>query len=157
MKKLLMFVAFAAMCMTASAQELVTYTGEEFIVQHPAEYKDVVDSWSNSVNEWKMDDSHNLTCWYDDDACKVVEFNMYAAAQKMVMEEKGMTCDDPVINGKICTVRGVKGNQVEYSYVVNFGVKTYSECLKGKFRCLVSDEAKYKSMLDTILSTLKLK
>ena len=29
------------------------------------------------------------------------------------MEDKGMTCGDPVINGKICTLRGVKDDQVE--------------------------------------------
>lgn len=40
---------------------------------------------------------------------------------------------------------------------VFFGVKTDSECLRGKFRCLVSDEAKYKPIFDTILSTMALK
>ena len=157
MKKIFAIVAFAAICIAASAQELVTYTGSEFIVQHPAEFKGEEDVWGAGANEWKMDDNHLLTCWYDEDACKVVEFDMYAAVQKIGMEDKGMTCGDPVIKGNICTLRGVKDNQVEYAYVVNFGIKTYSECLTGKFRCLVSDEAKYKPMFDTILSTMKLK
>ena len=157
MKKLFAIVIFAAMCITAGAQELETYTGSNFIIQHPAEFIGEDDDWGASVNQWKMDDSHLLTCWYDDDACKIVEFDMFAAVQKIGMEDKGMTCGDPVINGKICTLRGVKDDQVEYAYVVYFGVKTDSECLRGKFRCLVSDEAKYKPIFDTILSTMQLK
>ena len=45
MKKIFAIVAFAAICITASAQELVTYTGSEFIVQHPAEFKGEEDIW----------------------------------------------------------------------------------------------------------------
>ena len=179
-------VAMFAFSTVVDAQELETYTGTNFIIQHPAEfvgedddwgaganqwkmddnhlltcwYDDDVgedDDWGAGANQWKMDDNHLLTCWYDDDACKIVEFDMFAAVQKIGMEDKGMTCGDPVINGKICTLRGVKDNQVEYAYVVYFGIKTDSECLRGKFRCLVSDEAKYKPILDTILSTMQLK
>ena len=157
MKKLFAMVIFAAMCITAGAQELKTYTGSNFIIQHPAEFIGEDDDWGAGANQWKMDDNHLLTCWYDDDACKMVEFDMYAAVQKYGMEDKGMTCGEPVINGKICTLRGVKDDQVEYAYVVYFGVKTDSECLRGKFRCLVSDEAKYKPIFDTILSTMQLK
>ena len=150
-------VAMFAFSTVADAQELETYTGSNFIIQHPAEFIGEDDDWGAGANLWKMDDSHLLTCWYDDDACKMVEFEMFAAAQKYGMEDKGMTCGEPVINGKICTLRGVKDNQVEYAYVVYFGVKTDSECLRGKFRCLVSDEAKYKPIFDTILSTMALK
>lgn len=157
MKKILAFVAFAAMCMTASAQELKTFTGNKFVIQYPAEFKGEVDDWGGDTNVWKLDDSHMMTCWYNDDACKVVEFEMYASVQKFGLEDKGMTCDEPVIKGNICTLRGVKDNQVEYAYVVNIGKANPSECLTGKFRCLKSDEAKYKPLFDKILSTMKLK
>ena len=41
MKKFLMFVAFAAMCVTANAQEvkMTSYADEDMVFQYPADWK----------------------------------------------------------------------------------------------------------------------
>ena len=160
MKKYFLMAAFAVMTMCVNAQDLVTYDGAKFAVPHPADYADVVDPWDDAVNEWKKDDQHRLTVWYYDDASDVANMKTYGELMKMQKETNlddeptGWQVEVPVVKGNIMTIRSVKDDVVCILYLVNI---QDTECFKGEFTFLQSEEAQYKPILDSILTGLKKK
>ena len=156
MKKILAMVAFVAMAMTASAQEMVTYDCEKFSVQHPKEYADVVDSWSNVVNEWKKDDNHYLSVWPDEYSDATLDnLTTWGSMMKQDFEGKdeGWKVDEPVINGKYLTIRMTAGDVVQYYYIiVGDGLN-----FEGRMKFLISEEAKYKPIFDAVIASIKKK
>ena len=160
MKKFLLTAVLAAMTMCVNAQDLVTYDGPKFSVQHPADYKDVVDPWDDAVNEWKKSDGIRLTVWFESDCATTDQLLVLADMVKQQRETDaddqptGWKAENPVQKGNIVTIRSVKGDIVCYEYLLNIGG---SDCFKGEFTFLQSEEAQYKPLLDTILASIKKK
>lgn len=162
MKKILAVIAFAAISMTVSAQvvkDLVTYDGPQFSVQHPKDYKDVVDPWDDAVNVWKKDDNHKLSVWYGDDVTPVDMLKLYGETVKMSKENPddgtpGWKIDDPIIKDNIMILRKVREEFVEYDYVV---VIQETEAFTGVFSCMLNEEEEYLPILNKILHTMKKK
>lgn len=157
MKKILTMVAFVAMAMTASAQEMVTYNGAKFSVQHPKEYADVIDSWTpDVVNEWKKDDNHYLSVWPDEYSDATLDnLTSWGTMMKQDFEGKdeGWKVDEPVVNGKYLTIRMTAGDVVQYYYlIVEDGLN-----FEGRMKFLVSEEAKYKPIFDAVIASIKKK
>lgn len=162
MKKFFMFVAFAAMCITASAQDLKTYDGPHSISQYPADFEPVVFSWSDEdgVVIWKKDDQHSLEIIIQEDFSTVDDLasnGEYMKGEKEVDindNPSGWKTGDVVVKGKIMYFRAVKDGICSYGFLVNF---KDDDCFKGEMIFPESEETKYKPMLEKILSTLKKK
>lgn len=158
MKKIFSILALVVITLTANAQnEMVTYNGEKFSVQHPKEYADVVDDWTPGVvNEWKKDDNHKLSVWPDDYSDVTLEtLNYWGEYKKQEFEQKdeGWKVDDPVVKGKYLTIRMTAGDIVQYFYfVVEDGL-----VFEGKMSFLTSEESKYKPVFDAVLASIKKK
>lgn len=157
MKKILTMVAFVVLAMTASAQEMVTYDGEKFSVQHPREYKDVIDSWTPGVvNEWKKDDNHKLSVWPDEYSdVTLANLNIWGPLKKSEYEEKdeGWKVDQPVVEGKYLTLRMTAGDVVQYYYLIADDGITF----EGKMSFLISEEEDYKPVFDAVITSIKKK
>ena len=166
MKKILMFVAFAAMCITANAQEvkMTSYAGDLFSFEYHADWKstentlkDVAFRANDGVtmveasSEWSAFDANDLKDW----AAEMKE-------RKAIWSLKG---GDVVTNGDISTIRFtgvqetygsmglVKNNIVTISFAVNSNGKT----LTGDITYLQKNEAKMKPVVEKILASLKAK
>ena len=162
MKKFLMFVAFAALCIPASAQELKTYDGPKSTNQYPADFEPVVYDWSDEdgVVVWKKDDNHSLEIIIQEDFSTVDDLasnGEYLKSEKEVDfydKPTGWKTGDVVVKGKIMYFRAVKDGICCYGFLVN--IKD-DDCFKGEMIFPESEETKYKPMLEKILSTVKKK
>ncbi len=158
MKRLFLAISMIVSTLAAGAQsEMVTYDGEKFSVQHPKEYADVVDDWyPGVVNEWKADDKHKLSVWPDQYGDATLEtLGDWGCIMKQDFESKdeGWKVDEPVVNGKVLTIRMTAGDVVQYYYtIVENGLN-----FTGKMSFLESEEAKYKPIFSAVLASIKKK
>jgi hypothetical protein len=160
MKKVMIFLAFAAMCFTANAQDLKTYDGPNSINQYPADFEPQDPFDGDEITIWQKDDNHTLEIYIQED---------YATIDGLADQGEGMRnwkisdfndnptgwkADDVVVKGNIMYFRATKEGICSYEFVVNFKGR---DCFRGEMKFPVSEEAKYKPMLETILSSLKKK
>lgn len=163
MKKFLTIVAFAAMTLTANAQgavKILTYDGESYTVDYPADYTPLENSMGGDVTDWKKDDDHVMEFYTNEDYAAPGDLESMGNTIKWSKEEDwdgnptGWKADDPVVNGKVMYVRCVKDNVVCWEFIVNY---KDMNCFKGKLTCLLSEEKQYKAVLNCILYTSKKK
>lgn len=154
-------VAMFAFSTVADAQtpaNLVTYSGKEFSVQHPKEYVDVIDDWTPGVvNEWKKDDKHKLTVWAEEEGqATEATLKEWGTIMKDNYEAKDIDweVDEPVINGKVLTMRMEADGMVQYYYTIVVGG---SFNFTGTMSFLASEEAHYKPIFDAVIASIKKK
>ena len=166
MKKFLMFVAFAAMCVTANAQEvkMTSYADEDMVFQYPADWKPTENTREDVAFEGKDGVSMvEVSARYGEfDADGVKEWAAEKKERKAIWSLKG---GDVVTNGDISTIRFtgvqetygsmglVKNNIVTISFAVNSNGKTVT----GDITYLQKNEAKMKPVVEKILASLKAK
>lgn len=151
-----MTLAFAAMTLTVSAQDVKTYEFEKFVAVYPADFKEKI-VWGD-VDGFNIDDDHLYEVVIDPYCATLDGLKEYGDYRKESREEKGYKCDEPVVNGNSVYVRGVKDNQVVYDFIVKDAAMPDEEAFRGFFYCLTSDEAKYKPIfLEKMMPGLKLK
>lgn len=164
-----MFVTFAAMCVTASAQALKTFDCKLFSCQYPAEFE-AQEQWMDEAFNAKIDDSIEFfSVSVTDQDMTVQELKDWADGMKGLVERSfgeptGWKAGAPVLKGKTVTFRSegkedpaCDGNEipaVKYSFcAVTPDKKTFC----GELKFQKKDEAKYKALLDKILASLKAK
>lgn len=151
-------VAMFAFSVVAKAQDLVTFDGEKFSVQHPKEYADVIDDWTPGVvNEWKKDDQHKLSVWPDEFSDTTVEtLKDWGGIMKQDLAEKneGWTIEEPVVSGNYLTIRMTAGDAVQYYYATVVDGKNFFD---GKMSFLAAEEAQYKPVLEAVIASIKKK
>lgn len=169
MKKFIMFVAFAAMCVAVNAQELKTFDGKLFSCQYPAEFE-AQEQWMDDAFNAKIEDAVEFfSLSIADQDMNAQELKDWAEGMKGLVERsfgeptgwkagaaelKGKTvmfrsegeedpvCDDnkiPTVKFTFCTVTADK--------------KTFC----GELKIQKKDEAKYKALIDKIIASCKAK
>lgn len=142
----------------SAAEGMVTYDGKDFSVQHPKEYADVIDDWAPGVvNEWKKDDKHKLTVWAEEEGqATEATLKEWGTIMKDNYEAKDIDweVDEPVINGKVLTMRMEADGMVQYYYTIVVGG---SFNFTGTMSFLASEEAHYKPIFDAVIASIKKK
>jgi hypothetical protein len=169
MKKLFMFVALAAMCVVANAQQLKTFDGKLFSCQYPAEFE-AQEQWMDDAFNAKIEDGVEFFSLsvadqdMDADQLKMWAEGMKGLIEKSFGEPTGWKAGAPVIKGKIVTLRA-EGEEdpacddnkiptVKYTFcTVTPDKKTFC----GELKFQKKDEAKYKPLVDKIIASCKAK
>lgn len=163
MKKFFAIAVFAIIALTANAQgpvKILTYNGESFSVDYPADYTPLENSLGGDVSDWKKDDNHVLEFYTNEDYAAPSDLLDLGKTIKLLKEEDwdgnptGWQVDEPVVDGKVMYVRCVKDNLLCWEFVVSYKDRN---CFKGKLTCLLSEEKQFKPVLNCILYTSKKK
>ena len=165
MKKFLMFVAFAAMCVTANAQEvkMTSYADEDMVFQYPADWKPTENTREDVAFEGKDGVSMvEVSARYGEfDADGVKEWAAEKKERKAIWSLKG---GDVVTNGNINTIRftgvketydSVKGLVKQNIVCISFAVISNGNSLAGDITYLQKDEAKMKPVVEKMLASMK--
>lgn len=170
MKKIFMMMALMAMTLTASAQdaELKTYDCKPFTCQYPADYEADEDPFFDTMFSAEKDETHKMQMSLNDQKIASLQaFKAYTENIKKVNtvflgEPTGWKVDAPVYKGMTMTIRRVKEEEydeagkvmmVAYDFA-SVGSKT-KRLFAGIIRYPLSEDAKYKPLIDKIVASIK--
>ena len=169
MKKFMMMMAFAAMCVTANAQDLKTFDGKLFSCQYPAAFE-AQEQWMDDSFNAKIEDGveffsisvadQDMTPQYLKDWAE----GMRGMVEKSFGEPTGWKAGPAVLKGKTVSFRseGVEDPACDDSNIPTVKItfctvidnkKTFC----GELKFQKKDEAKYKPLVDKIIASLKAK
>lgn len=169
MKKVFLFVAFAAMCIAANAQVLKTFECKLFSCQYPAEFE-AQEQWMDEAFNAKIEDGVEFfSLSVTDQDMTVQQLKSWGEGMKGLVERSmgeptGWKAGALVVKGKTVMFRsegeeepaydGVKVPAVRFSFcTVTPNKKTFC----GELKFQKKDEAKYKALIDKIIASCKAK
>ncbi len=169
MKKIFAILAFVAMSLTVSAQDvaLKTYDCKPFTCQYPADFEADEDPFWDTMFNAEKDETHKMDLSLNAVFIKSLqELKAYAENLKKVNtvfmgEPTGWKVETPVYKGMTMTMRRVKEEDIDGAKVMmvvydiaSVGSKS-KKVFSGSIRFPLSDEAKYKPLIDKIVASIK--
>lgn len=167
MKKIFAILAFAAMTLTVSAQNMKTFDGKLFSCQYPAEFE-AEDQWDDEAfNAKGKDEVGFLSVSIGDQDMTVQQLKEWADGMRSMTEKSfgeptGWKAGAATVKGKQVTFRAEGEEEVDDTKVpavkyVYLYVTPQKKCFSGELKFKKSDEAKYKPLVDKIIASCKSK
>ena len=167
MKKIFAILAFAAMTLTTSAQDLKTFDCALFTCQYPADFEAQEQWMDEAFNAKSNDEVGFLSVTITDQDMTADQLKEWADGMKMMTESSfgeptGWKAGAPELKGKQVIFRAegeeeiddAKVPAVKYVYCI---VTPEKKCFSGEPKFKKADEAKYKPLLDKIFASCKAK
>ena len=170
MKKIFVMMALMAMTLTVSAQdaELKTYDCTPFTCQYPADYEADEDPFFDTMFSAEKDETHKMQMSLNDvtiaslQAFKDYTENIKNVNTTFLGEPTGWKVEAPVYKGMTMTIRRVKEEEYDESGKVMMVVYDFASVspkskrlFSGDIRFPLSEEAKYKPLIDKIVASIK--